>query len=207
MKLLNKNIIKNILIAGLGFYFIISPILFKVILIRLPRDIQEIPLILILASLVIYSYLVLNLLKSYFLQNENRLSTLIKAYVSLPLQHFYISSMIYIDDYIKHTLLGQKYVGENLLKITQHLNKRLTEKTCTIIFIFLDIVPRVVFLFLFFVDVVIYQRLGYIYYFGFLTLIPLIYRYLIYTFKGFALHNIKDFLVSVYLFVMKPMLK
>lgn len=188
-------IIKNILYILLGIYFIISPIFFKVILIRLPRDIQDIPVFLIVLSLSIYLYLIYKLIINvYFTNKESYLNSFIKTHFVNPLQELYYTSIKKIDDYIKHTLLGPKYIGENLLKLSIFLNRRLTENKCKIILAFFDIVPRVAFILLFFIDVVIFHQLNNIYYFGLLTLIPILYRYLIYTFKGFALANIKDLL-------------
>lgn len=184
-------IFKNILYIIIGLYFIISPLFFKVIWIRLPKDILDIPLIIIILSLSIYMYLIYKII--LVLNSIKKKESFIQKYISIPLQELYYNSMIKIDNYIKHDILGPKYLGENLLLLVKFLNKYLTEKKCSIIFSLLDFLPRVVFLFCFFIDVIITQQLKYIYYLGFITIIPLIMRYLIYTIKSFILFNIKDY--------------
>ena len=187
-------ILKNIMYIIIGLYFIISPLIFKIVLTKLPKDLSDLYLILIITSLLINIYLIYKTIKSmnYNVQSETSLINIfIRNYISDPIQTFYINSMVYVDDYIKHNLLGPKYIGENLLWLTKNLNKHLTEKKAKRIFFVLDILPRFIVIICLFIDVILNEQLKYIYLFGIFTLIPLIFRYIIYTFKGFAVANIK----------------
>jgi hypothetical protein len=73
------------------------------------------------------------------LNQENILINFIKFNVITPLQNLYVDSLSFIDNYIKHQLLGPKYLGLTLLKITRSLNKHLNDFNSTIYFVSLDI--------------------------------------------------------------------
>lgn len=193
-KLIMINILKNILYITVGIYFILSPLIYKLLLIlRLPKTILDIPFSLALCSSSLFIFFSLIIIQRlYFsLKEETLIAKKFKLYISNPLKQLYFDSLTLIDNYIKHTLLGPQILGESLKSITIYLNKTLTEKSLRIMFFLFDIFPKIIFLVLLILDILYYHQLKYIYLFGMLTLVPMIFRYLIYTFKEFALHNIK----------------
>lgn len=197
------NKIKNIIYIIIGIYFITSPFIFKIIIIKLPKTLAELSLIIALFFLFFYFYLMIKGLRSLFKMPSNELY-FIKVFrdnIIIPLQEIYYNSMKKIDNYIKHDFLGPEYLGKNLLKITLWVNKNITNNTFIKCFFFLDILPKILFIIIFLYDVVFKHKLVYTYYFGGFLLIPLIFSYIMSTFKEFALTNMKiahnDYLLFV----------
>lgn len=202
-KLIMINKIKNIIYIIIGLYFVTSPFIFKLIIIKLPKTLTEISLILALLFIFLYFYLVIKGLKSlvHLPSTEKFFIKKLREMLLTPLQEIYYNSMKNIDNYIKHELLGPEYLGENLLKITLWINKSITYNTFIKYIFLFDITPKIIFIFIFFYDVVFKHKLVYTYYFGGLLLIPLIFSYIMFTFKEFVLTNIKiahkDYLLFV----------
>lgn len=192
VKFIMMTNIKNILYIIIGLYIILTPFFYKIIVLRLPKNIEELNIIFAICSSLIFLILFLNIIININRRkNENFFILYLKEIIIKPLQKMYFNSLLIIDKYIKHELLGPKYVGQPLLKITYVINNHLNDLNSIRYFIFFVVCPKIIIIICLFIDVIINKHLKYIYIFGAITLIPLIINYFIYTLKEFAIANMK----------------
>ena len=193
---------------SLGFYFILSPIVFKIIIIRLPKNIFTINFCIVVLLLLLFFSLSFKILyKAFFSRKKSQLTEKIIHYIVKPLNDFYWSNLHLIDNYIKHNIMGSNILGKNLIKFSAYINSYLYERNSEryiILFLLMDITPKIILLLLYITDVFIFKEFSYIYRWGWVGLIPLCFRYIIFTFKEFSEYNIlymhKEFL---YFFTLK----
>jgi hypothetical protein len=197
------NTLKLFIYIACGIYFIISPVIFKVILIKLPKNIEELHFIIVFGFCCIYIFSIINYIKLILKITTEKDTFMYNIKIKFQefLQKYYFDSMKLIDNYIKHDLLGPNIIGKSLLKVSIFINKKINRNNAFFWFVFLDILPKLNFIIIFCYDILIKNQFCYTYFFGGFLLIPLILKYLIYTFKEFTLANLrilhKDYLVFV----------
>lgn len=202
-------IIKNLFYILLGIYFILFPISHKVIIIRLPRDINTINIFVAIFFCIFFFLLTVKILYNLIVveKKPNKVFIWFNSYITTPIYKVYWESLSFIDNYIKHELLGPKYVGEPLVIISKYINKYLYDrnsKRYVLIYFIIDILPKIVFILLFILDVFYSKKLCYIYKMGWIFLLPLLWRYIIFTFKEFSEYNIRGMHEEVlYFFTLK----
>lgn len=193
-KLIMINLLKNITYFIIGLYFIVAPFIYKIFIIKLPKNLNEIFIVISLFFCILYfvrlKTIIFKLLKKE--TKEIKIILYFKKNIVIPFQEVYMSSIINIDNYIKHKLAGPKYVGQPLLIFSKKINKIFTEdKGLQFLFCF-DLLPRIILIICFIIDVFYFKQFKYIYMFGILSLIPLISTYILYTLKEFTMANIKN---------------
>jgi hypothetical protein len=184
-KLIMTNKIKNIIYIIIGLYFILMLFIYRLIIIRLPKDLDNINLIFCVIFIIINFFCIYKTLKSLFNLEVKNLKFM------QYLQHFYVNSMKNVDNIIKHKYLGPEILGKSLLYITTFFFKKINDNNSIITFLVLDVLPKLIFIFIFIFDIYIKQQFCYIYSYGWILLLPLIFSYILYTFKEFALVNIQ----------------
>lgn len=177
--------LKNIIYIIIGLYFITTPFISKLIILKLPRDLNQINLIFSIVFILINFFQLYKTLNSLFKIETKQLKCIIN------LQEFYIDAMKNIDNIIKHKYLGPDLLGKTLLQVATFLYKKINDNNSIITLFMCDILPKLCFIFIFIFDITIKQQLCYIYVYGWLLLLPLIFKYILFTFKEFALVNIE----------------
>lgn len=179
---------------SIGLYFILSPILFKIIIIRLPKSIFVIKTFFVIFLLLLFFIISVKILyNAFFFKKKNKITEIMVKNIIKPLNDFYWGNLHLIDNYIKHNIMGPDILGKNLLKLGAYINNYLYDRNSIrylILFLLMDVVPKIVLLCLSFTDVFIFQEFSYIYKWGWVGLIPLCFRYILYTFRGFSEYNI-----------------
>ena len=168
MKLLIKYIF-----TILGFLMFISFIYINFIRERLPRDIPfnltEIRFYILIYICCIYIFMIKQILYTHPLQNIIIRNILL--YIGLP--------FIFFDTYIKYSTRIKNHYIKILLNIIPKLETSF-EYYITWIYV-LQIIPRIILLAIFMVDVFKLHHISIYYYFIILGLLPLIYRYIRYS--------------------------
>jgi hypothetical protein len=204
------NINKIILIL-IGASMIIFYIYFRFIVTKLPRDLMIQPQLILAVSYscicIIFIFLTVRNLYLLYKVNYHITYTMdnrfiyLKYYLNKVIQLCYKSLKI-IDDFIKHTLLIN-HTGK-LLKAFGLILKRFliynSSNKYLIIYLLCNVIPRFFVLFMFSIDILYFHKFQYVYQFAWLLTIPLIYSYLLYTYKEFSEHNIHEILQDILIF-------
>lgn len=180
---------------SIGLYVILSPIFFKIIIIRLPKNILTIKVFFVVLLLLFFFLISFKILyKAFIFRKKNKITEKITQNILKPLSDFYWGNLHLIDSYIKHDIMGSNILGKNLLKFGVYINRYLYDRNSErylILFFIFDVIPKIILLLLYFTDVFIFKEFSFIYKWGWIGLIPLCFRYILYTFREFAEHNIK----------------
>lgn len=180
-----------------GCLIIMHLIYYKFIIIRLPKDITQVYwdlccFILLMYSLRLVSLLYTGIKAKYFPeQGSNKFILKVKSYFH-NISNIYQKSLQAIDDFIKHTLLGPRILGANLKILCPLLIKLLgvKHKTYKWLYVFFDILPKSILLLLFSLDILYCKQFHYIYQVAWLTLLPIMFHYIVFTLKEFCDFNI-----------------
>jgi hypothetical protein len=199
-KLTMTNKIKNCCYIIAGIYFITAPLLFKLLNMNKIKDIKTYNYILISFLCFIIFCTIIKIVFDLFIEKKN--NNIFLRFKEIILT-FYIDSMKTIDDYIKHKLLGPQYVGEFLGKWSTILLKYSDNKSSmffTNIICLFDLLPRLLLLFILYVEVFIFKKVHYSYIFGTIVLLKPLFSYLLFTFREFSEHNIKNICTTKLIF-------
>ena len=199
-------ILKNFLFGFVGFLIISYLFYTRLILVKLPKNLSpnlsfgEI-LILIILILIFFLLFLSNsykILKLFFNEDHKQkhffkdsvIFTWIRTQLNTYIISAYWNSLKTLDHFIKHILV-KNYIGKNLkifAKSIIHYCKleSLFSNNFLYIYLILDIMPKFIVLCLFIIDVFIKHKFHYVYLCSWLLLIPLIYKYFLFTFKEFA---------------------
>jgi hypothetical protein len=143
------------------------------------------------------------LYKVFFFEKENSIIYKLKEKTTFLINYCYWDNMFLVDHYIKHKIMGPKFLGQPLVKLTKIINKFLYDRNSTRykkIFFFIDLLPKTFLVILHLTDIIFFHEFYYIYKFGWIGIIPMIFRYIIYTFKEFAEYNIRSMHEEVFYF-------
>ena len=201
------NILKENVFVIFGILIVGYILIIRLFINKLPR---ELPIIDSLFKFIFYCciplcFLVLAII--ILLQYYKKLTKVsqTKLYVRIlgSLSKFYWNSLLALDAVIKEKLPAS-ILGENLLRFTKVYTNYvgLTKKfRYTAIFLLFVFVPKYLFLTLFLYDVFCLKKFTYIYYYGWLLLIPLAFNYLLFTLKEFSLHNLDRYIKMILLVI------
>ena len=204
-----KSNINKILLILISSSIILSYISLRFISTKLPKELLIQPDIFIVVSYscIFMTFVGLTFVSLYSLYKtkhsvyNNKFITHCKHYANKIIKLFY-KSLKTLDDFIKHELFIN-HTGQILktfgLKITQILKYKIS-KRYLIIYLLCNIIPRVFILFIFSIDILYLHKFQYVYKVAWLLIIPLLYRYLIFTYKEFSEHNINQMLQHVLIF-------
>lgn len=201
----------NFIIVGLSI--ILLYIYSRFIVTKLPKDLVIQPEMIIslaytcifitfafLTILSIYSWYKLR----YNIKKTNILIDYFKRHLSNIMKFFY-KSLKSIDDLVKHKIMVN-HTGRLLKSFGLRLNHffySTISKKYLIIYLACNVIPRLCVLFIFSVDILILHKFQYIYKAVFLLIIPLVYNYLVFTYKEFSEYNIHGMLQNVLIFRFK----
>jgi hypothetical protein len=175
----------------------------RLIIKRLPKDLatesifNEIFYILAaIVSMILLIYTMYKLYKIHYLKSDKPSTNIfIKSLNNQinTLSKLYYDGLIALDDFIKHTILVE-HLGEILKsfsKIFLNIFIKVKSKKYIFAYIILDSMPKLIVLIAFCFDVY-NHKFCYMYQLAFVLLIPLLYKYIIFTLREFSEHNIKD---------------
>jgi hypothetical protein len=193
-----KSIIKQNLFITAGILITLYICYLRLIITRLPKDIsikativETICYLLITICFVsLFLYTIYKLYKIIYNKSFKTSNNIVVILFKYILQ-IYTGCLTALDNYIKHTLL-QTHLGYYLKTISIVCNKIFNNKRSVnfaIAYFSLDLFPKIFLLLCFTLDTY-NHKFNYIYQFACLLLIPLIYRYLVFTFREFSEHNI-----------------
>jgi hypothetical protein len=193
---MTKNKGLFLILFSIGSFFILLPFIGRLVIVRLPKDIQNISIYFSILMALTFSIMILRIIylwiKAKYFKNKpsNIIFVQLQTRLIKPIITKYWLSLSTVDNYIKDNLLSP-YLGPILLRISEFLlfSMKLQNRTSIqykIIFISLDILPKSILLLIFGIDVLLYHQLHYIYVFSGILLIPLIF-----TFREFSEFNIK----------------
>jgi len=178
-----KNILKFLLIF-LGFALLTYYFWFRFIRERLPRDIPfeltSISFFILVGICVIYLYIILKII--YKINNNSSILNLFKkkiAIILLPIKIF--------NDF----LLFDLKLSIVLIKIFYYLIKYFNlydDKKNYNMFIMMDLTPKLILVCIFFYDIFYLKTINNFYYYIIISIIPLIYTYIIYNFSTITEH-------------------
>ena len=188
----NNNVYR---VVGL---ILLSLLLYNIFHTHIPKTIKELDMYLIVFSFIIYSIksilLFMKIIKLHFLIPSKPNTFFQKIYQN------YIYAIInlidlsykYLDSYIKDNILGPLILGSNLKKLMNFLLNNIGSKHSSykLLFIIFDIIPKLIIILIFCVDTIILDKLEYIYIFSWIILIPLTFKYIIFTLREFTEYNI-----------------
>lgn len=197
---MTKNKLLFLILFSIGSFFILLPFIGRLVIVRLPKDIQHISIYFSMFMAITFGIMILRIIyiwiKAKYFKNQpaNKILTQLQTIFIKPIITKYWLSMATVDNYIKHYLLSP-YLGPILLRISEFLlfTVKLRNRTSInykIIFMSLDILPKSILLLAFGIDILLYHQLYYTYKFSGILLIPLIFKYLIFTFREFSEFNI-----------------
>ena len=198
-KMISKiyNLISNTGWTILGLFFLLLIFYFRLIRERLPTDLQtnvtffRLCIYFYLASFFLF-LMVYSIVKLFITSTSNsKFSELIHFFSNI----FYTSLIAFYDS-IKEYFKDSDYIcfGKVHQKSGMFLFKFINTPYKQIIFlIVLDILPKFLVLFAFVLDVFVFNKFYYLYKFSFFLLLPLILRFLQYTFDIFCTTNIEHF--------------
>jgi hypothetical protein len=169
----------------LGFLIVSFMIYFRLIREKLPttllKEFSYMEKGFFLCMAILFLGLTIYYLYLSYLQITNK-SLKIKNTTLFTISQFYWKCLLAFDDFIKHTLFV-KYLPDLLVKVQDKLNNyfvKLKSSKYLIIYIIVDILPKCIVLFCFFIDVYYYQ-FNLIYKSIWLLLIPLTLKYILFT--------------------------
>jgi hypothetical protein len=203
---MNKN---NIFIT-FGIFIISYIVYIRIILVRLPKELPTQPDLLqyVSYSLIASIFVYLFIYTSYRLYQKysNKTSTKESFFIHWFKHHifnlvldWYYNSLKAFDDYVKHTLLG-KDLGQWLKTFGSSITSRVTRKSnkFLVVYLLFDIFPKYVILLVFTLDVCYFHEFHYTYKLAWVLLIPLLYKYIVFTYKEFSEHNIIGMATDVF---------
>jgi hypothetical protein len=217
IKMEMKLTIKNFLMGVLGFIIIFYYIYLRLILVRLPKNLsQNLDLIDILfltiiiaifAFLTIYNYCYyFNLKYTIITNNPNFKQNIILGIKNLvtAIKKNFFYCLTTVDNLIKHEMLKNN-LGIGLKKgikfIYTKINFMYKSSSGFYIFYFaFDFLPKMIVLTSFIFDLFLYSKFDYVYKLSFLLIIPLIFNYILFTYKEFAEFNINLLNIDVIYF-------
>lgn len=188
--------------------FIVGYILFiRLAINKLPRNL---PLIDSIFKFVLYSLIPLCFLFiaiSLFIKHHKKKSVNIVPEYWLKklniVSVIYWKSLLSLNEFIVENT-PPRFWGENLMQFssvyTTYLGLK-KKKYYIIIYILLAFVPKIVFLLLFLYDVLYLKKFTYIYYYGWILLIPLAFNYLLFTLKEFSEYNFDNYIKNILLVI------
>lgn len=190
--------IKSKLYFIIGLILIISLFYYRVLKIHIPKSIFELNMFLIVFTTILYSIktlvLLIKLIKLRYFPKKKPNELLQKLYHKYvyPLNIIIDLSYKSIDSYVKDKMLGPKLLGLNLKNLMHFLLNNIGNKHSyyKALFIVFDIIPKTSILMIFGIDIIFFNKLENIYLFSWIILIPLIFKYIIFTLKEFAEYNI-----------------
>jgi len=199
-KVMKLIMIKNNIYKIIGMLLLIILIYFR-FRDKMPRDIIQLDFLFVFLITVIFAcYLILiihRIIKYSFRKEKksNEITNYFILYIIQPVNNFIKQSYSSFDYYIKDDLLGSKILGPFLNNSMVFFIRKIGVffRDYRIAFIIFDIIPKCLIILVLFIDIIVFNHLRLVYYFSWMPLIPLIFRYIIFTFRDFIEFNIKDF--------------
>lgn len=201
------NIFKNYVFIIFGIFIVGYIITIRLIITRLPRELPKIDsmeerMLYSLIPLCFITIVIIGILQ-YYKKLTNIAKTKFPLNIFNTIFKIYTKSLLGLDAIIKRKI-PSKILGENLMRFTMFYTLYLTltqKRIYTIIYLFFSFAPKFLFLFLFLYDVFYLKKFTYIYYYGWILIIPLIFNYLLFTLKEFSRHNLNRYLEVILLVI------
>lgn len=185
-----KNKILSFIFINLGFYFCIIFIYIYFLRERLPKIIP-----LELTELSFYS--IIFLLTIYLYAIKQNIYYKPPSLLSLQIISTILSPFVFFDAFIKHNKIIYPYYYKLFCYISKIAKDSFIFSDRVLVFIILKIIPRIILLAIFFVDVFWLHKIEIFYYFILLGIFPLFYNYFKYSVE-FALEEYIKYLESYY---------
>ena len=185
----------------LGFLLVLFIIYFRFLKERLPttllKEFSYMEKTFFLCMILIFFSLTFYYLYLFYLQIMQK-PLYIKRTLFLNISQFYWKCLLSFDDFIKHTLLV-KYLPSLLLTVQDRINYhfvKLKSLRYLLIYLIVDIFPKCIVLICFSVDIYKYQ-FNFIYKSIWFLLIPLIFKYILFTLREYSEQNLSYMLDNI----------